>query len=76
MIEQLVIAICGIGGVWLSQAPTDNARRWACILGLISQPAWFYATYQAEQWGIFALGFLYAAGYLRGLHTFWIRRRG
>jgi len=43
------------------------------VFGLLAQPFWFYATWQAEQWGIFALSFLYAASWLRGLWTQWVR---
>jgi hypothetical protein len=71
MIEQIVITICGIGSIWMSQSPEFNARRWAPIIGIIAQPFWLYACWKAEQWGIFALTFVYAAGWVRGVHTYW-----
>jgi hypothetical protein len=74
MIEQAVIAIFGVGATWLSQDSRRDMQRWACVLGLLAQPAWFYATWKAEQWGIFALAFVYTAAWLRGAWTFWVRR--
>lgn len=74
MIEQFVIALCGVGATWLSQDARPQFARWACVLGLIAQPAWFWASWKAEQWGIFALGFVYTACWLRGLWAYWIRR--
>ena len=74
MIEQIVIALFGVTAIFLSQDPRDSVRRWACICGLIAQPAWFYAAYQAEQWGIFGLSFLYTFSWLRGVRTYWWKR--
>jgi len=71
MIEQIVIAICGIASVFLSQDPRRSWARWACVFGIVTQPFWMYATWQANQWGIFALSFVYAAGWLRGIRTYW-----
>ena len=73
MIEQIIITVCGIASIWLSQDRTHSRRRWACIIGLAAQPAWFYATWKAGQYGIFALTFVYAAGWARGVWTNWIR---
>lgn len=75
MIEQLLIAIFGVGAVFLSQRLEPTARRWAPVLGMASQPAWFYATWKAEQWGIFALSLLYTASWGMGIWNHWIRPR-
>lgn len=75
MIEQIVIAICGIASVWLSQDSRRSWQRFACLFGLIAQPFWMYATWQAQQWGIFLLAFVYAAGWLRGVRTYWLAGR-
>jgi hypothetical protein len=72
MIEQILIAIFGVGAVWLSQDPRASHRRWASVLGLLGQPAWFVATIKAEQWGIVALCAVYAASWGRGFWHYWI----
>lgn len=73
MIEQLVIAACGIASVWLSQSRRFTARRWAAPIGLLAQPAWLWAAWQAGQWGIFVLSIVYTAAWIRGIHTHWIK---
>lgn len=71
MIEQLGIAIFGVTAVFLSQDARESRRRWACIAGLLGQPFWFYATWKAGQFGMFALCFVYAFSWARGLRTYW-----
>lgn len=73
MIDQIVIAACGVSSLWLSQSPETGARRWAPVIGLAAQPAWLYASIAAEQWGIAALSLVYAAGWARGIRTYWLR---
>jgi hypothetical protein len=73
VIEQIVIAVCGVSSVWLSQDRRESWRRWACIVGLCAQPFWMYATWKAGQWGIFALSFVYTIGWARGIKTHWIK---
>lgn len=73
MIEQTIIAICGITSVWLSQDHRQAVQRWACIFGVFAQPFWMYATWKAGQWGIFLLAIFYTIGWLRGVYNFWIK---
>ena len=73
MIEQIGIAIFGVAAVFLSQDARESWRKWACVFGLAGQPFWFMATFKAEQWGIFALCFLYAYSWARGIKTFWMK---
>jgi len=72
VIDQLAIALCGTLSIWLSQSAPHRARRWACVIGLAGQPFWMHATFVAEQWGIFALSFVYAAGWARGIRNYWL----
>lgn len=72
MIAQLAIMVFGASAVWLSQDKRESMRRWACICGLLGQPFWFWTAYQAEQWGVFIVCFLYAASWVRGFITHWM----
>ena len=72
--EQIVIAFTGGLAIWLSQDTRLNVRKWASVLGLLGQPVWFYTTYKAEQWGIFALCFFYTASWAKGFINHWIRK--
>lgn len=74
--EQIGIAFTGAVAVFLSQDSRETWRRWACIFGMAGQPFWFYATFKAEQWGMFALCVLYAAAWARGINTHWLKRGG
>lgn len=73
MIEQIFLGLFGVTAVFLSQDHRQQWRRWACIFGLASQPFWFYATWKAGQWGIFALCWLYALSWARGFVNQWWR---
>ena len=73
MIEQAVIAICGISSVYLSQDLRPAWRRWACIFGITAQPFWFYATIKAGQWGIALLTVVYAVGWGGRDLDYWIK---
>lgn len=69
--DQLGIAMFGVAAIWLSQSKSLNAQRYACVLGLLGQPFWLYATWHAAQWGMFSLCFLYTAAWARGFWTHW-----
>ena len=75
MIDQIAIGLCGVAAIFLSQDQRESWRRWACIFGLIAQPFWFIATWRAQQYGIFAVCFLYAFSWLRGFYGYWIAGR-
>jgi len=71
--DQIGIALTGVTAVWLSQDERLSWRRWACIFGMLGQPFWFYATWKAEQWGIFILCALYTYSWGRGLWAHWLK---
>jgi hypothetical protein len=73
-VEQIAIALFGVSAVWLSQDSLEERRRYACILGLLGQPFWFYATYTTQQWGMFALCFLYSWAWFKGFQIHWLKR--
>jgi len=74
MIAQLGIALFGVIGIWLSQDASAARRKWACIFGIVGQPFWFYATWTAEQYGMFGLCFLYSYAWGKGVYVNWIKK--
>ncbi|WP_423454218.1 hypothetical protein [Ottowia sp. VDI28] len=70
--DQIAIALLGALAAWLSQARTDSARRWAPVFGMLGQPFWFYASWEAGQWGIFVVSVLYALAWMKGLWVYWL----
>lgn len=73
MIEQIVIFTTGICAVWLSQDEKSAMRKYACLFGLAGQPFWFYASYQASQWGVLVLSIFYTIAWAKGFYVFWIK---
>jgi hypothetical protein len=71
--EQIAIALTGAVAIWLSQQSNDRLKKYACLLGIIGQPFWFYATFKAEQWGIFALSFFYTYSWFVGFKNNWMK---
>ncbi len=63
---QLVIAFTGALAIVLNMHKVLHWRRIGCVFGLIGQPFWIIASYEASQWGILALSFLYTAVWLYG----------
>ena len=74
MIDQVAIALTGATAIFLTQSKHERVRRYACILGMLGQPAWFYAAITAEQWGIVAINCLYTIAWGKGVWLHWIRR--
>jgi len=74
LIIQTLIAVLGITAVWFSQSRRAERRKYACIFGLLGQPLWFYTTWSAGQWGIFALSLVYTVAWFKGLHIYWLKR--
>jgi len=70
---QAVIAVMGPAAIWLSQSRSVQVQRWACIVGLASQPFWFWATWESGQWGVFVVSLVCAAAWVKGS---WVLRLG
>jgi len=69
--DQIIIAITGCSSSWMIHSADRKVRKAACILALIGQPSWFYAAYDAQQWGILLMDFVYSAGWVRGAISNW-----
>jgi hypothetical protein len=73
MIDQLGIALTGVIAIFLTQSKREELRRYACIFGLAGQPFWFWAAWQADQWGILTINVLYAAAWSKGVWMHWLK---
>lgn len=66
--EQIIIGITGALAILFSQQKKyPNLIILGPVIGIISQPFWFYVTYQAQQWGMFFLCFIYMYAWVVGL---------
>ena len=68
--SQVGIMLFGCSAVWLV-GQKGKLQRWGYIVGLCSQPFWFFSTWQAQQWGIFALCFWYTYAWGQGAYNHW-----
>lgn len=74
-IVQAAIAVMGPAAIWLSQARSAKFQRWACIIGIASQPFWFWALWNSPQWGVFVVAVVSALGWVKGLWVHWLAPR-
>lgn len=74
MIAQIFIAVFGVLAIWFTQQANQDRKKYACIFGLIAQPFWFYATWQSQQWGMFALCYAYTGAWLIGVYNYWVAK--
>ena len=72
LITQSAIALSGPAAIWLSQARSLQLRRWASVIGACSQPFWFLALKDSDQWGIIVVSVVSALGWMWGIWVYWI----
>lgn len=72
MAMQVAIACTGLLAAWLNNSPAFSTRRWACLISLIGQPAWFYTAWHSQQWGVLLLSIGYTVASIRGVNTYWV----
>ena len=73
-IAQATIAVCSPLAAWLSQDSRTHWRRWACIAGLVAQPAWYWTVIEHAQWGLLVVCPIYTWAWLRGFAAHWWRQ--
>lgn len=72
MISQIAIMILGASAIWLV-GRKESWKRWGYILGMLSQPFWFYTAYTNEQWGILIMCIFYTYSWGSGIYNYWIK---
>lgn len=73
-LSQLGVFVLGFGAIWLANDPRPRVQRFGCIVGMASQPFWFYTTLTHAQWGIFAASLVYTWCWGRGIYYQWIKK--
>lgn len=68
---QIMIVITGVTAVWLTQHEVSDIRRWAPVIGLVSQPFWFAVTITAGQYGMFLISLVYTYVWFKGFALQW-----
>ena len=62
-VSQAAIFMGPVGAILLG-----NGSRWGFVLGLATQPFWFYTSFRHRQWGIFIASIFYALGWAIGVY--------
>ena len=70
IICQIWIIVFGCSAIWLV-GRLEKQKRWGYVLGLMSQPAWFYTAIEHDQWGILALSLWYTYAWAQGIYNYW-----
>jgi hypothetical protein len=65
--SQIAIMLLSPLAMWLVNSKDKKHRLYGAVVGLISQPFWFYTSFYNGQWGIFIIAFVYAAAWVRGI---------
>jgi hypothetical protein len=72
-LPQIGIVLFGCSAIWLV-GRKENWQRWGYVLGLCSQPFWFWTSWAHGQWGIFFLSLWYTYAWGQGFYNYWIRK--
>ena len=77
MISQFLLAVISISAVACTQLTDDpRVNRWGPVLGLCSQPFWFIAGWEAQQFGNLATSGVITLVWLKGFTRQWAFRDG
>lgn len=71
MVQAIILILGGLTIFLLAQK--NKFMRWGFVVGLISEPFWFYASIKSEQWGILILSIWYGFAYGLGVYNWWLK---
>lgn len=49
----------------------DHLARWGYIMGLLSQPFWFYIAISTGQIGVFVMSCWFTYCWIKGIYNYW-----
>lgn len=67
IIAQIGIIIFGMSSIWFV-GRKEEWRKWGYLLGLCSQPFWFYITIKSELYGVALLSCWYTYSWCQGIY--------
>lgn len=74
LISQIAITLFGCSAIWFV-GRKEQWRKWGYLLGLLSQPFWFYTVITHKQWGLFTLCCWYAYSWGQGVWNYIIHSK-
>jgi len=73
-IIQVGVLVFGLLAIWLVYSQNTLIARWAPVFGLLSQPFFVFAAWQAEQYGMLVLSVFYTVSWCRGIYRCWFQK--
>jgi nicotinamide riboside transporter PnuC len=70
-VVQAMLFILTIGAIFL----VARKNKWGFVLGLLSQPFWFYTSYVNTQWGIFLTTVVVTATWVYGIYNWFFQKK-
>lgn len=70
LISQIAIVVFSCSAIWFV-GRLEHWSRYGYILGLISQPFWFWALIKSKQWGMFVVSLCYTYSWCQGIYNHW-----
>lgn len=71
-VQVYIFATMSAAITMLARPDRDVLQRWGYVVMLAAQPAYFYCTVKAEQWGMFALTAIFTYQCVSGIRNrFW-----
>lgn len=74
LLSQAWITLTGATALYLVNCKRDRVRRWGCIFGICSQPAWYIQMAIHGQWLMLPVYTLYTGAWLLGIYNNWLKR--
>jgi hypothetical protein len=68
LITQMGLAVFGVLGIAASYSSDPTIKTWSPVVGLMSQPFWFYMTFTKRMWGALFVTFLYTGSWCFGIY--------
>ena len=72
-ITQVGVLLLGVTSIWMCGLRDQRVARWGFVVGLCSQPFWFYTTIAHEQYFIFVASLLYSASWVNWVRNHFFR---
>lgn len=70
---QIIISLTGVLSIYFVNKQ-DDKYKYGSLFGVIGQPFWMIAMYRTEQWGVFAICFIYGYIWCKGFYEQWIKK--
>lgn len=70
---QFLMAFFGLTALYCAMGNSARLRKWAPIIGIAGQPAWFWFAWQSQAWGLGLLVLAYTLVYANGIYVQWCK---